>query len=60
MFIGHYAPAFAGATSSESPRLDALFVAAQLVDIAFFSFLILSIEKMRMLPGATVSKRGLR
>lgn len=46
MFIGHYAPAFAAATSSESPRLDALFVAAQLVDIAFFSFLTLGVEKM--------------
>jgi hypothetical protein len=54
MFIGHYAPAFAAATSPKSPRLGALFVAAQLVDIAFFSFLILGVEKMRMLPGATV------
>ena len=52
MFIGHYAPAFAAATSPKSPRLAALFVAAQLVDIAFFSFLILGVEKMRMLPGA--------
>jgi hypothetical protein len=41
MFIGHYAPAFAAATSPKSPRLSALFVAAQLVDVAFFSFLIL-------------------
>lgn len=54
MFIGHYAPAFAAATSPKSPRLGALFVAAQLVDIAFFSFLILGVEGMRMLPGATV------
>lgn len=53
MFIGHYATAFAAATSPKSPRLGALFVAAQLVDIAFFSFLILGVEKMRMLPGAT-------
>jgi len=54
MFIGHYAPAFVAATSPKSPRLGALFVAAQLVDIAFFSFLILGVEKMRMLPGETV------
>ncbi|WP_066812192.1 hypothetical protein [Sphingomonas asaccharolytica] len=54
MFIGHYAPAFVAATSPKSPRLGALFVAAQLVDVAFFSFLILGVEKMRMLPGATV------
>jgi hypothetical protein len=54
MFIGHYAPAFVAATSRKSPRLGALFVAAQLVDIAFFSFLILGIEHLRMVPGATV------
>ncbi len=54
MFIGHYAPAFAAATSPKSPRLGALFIAAQLVDIAFFSFLILGVENMRLLPGATV------
>ncbi len=53
MFIGHYAPAFVAATSPKSPKLGALFVAAQLVDIAFFAFLILGIEHMRMLPGAT-------
>lgn len=54
MFIGHYAPAFVAATSRKSPRLGALFVAAQLIDIAFFSFLILDVERMRLLPGATV------
>jgi hypothetical protein len=54
MFIGHYAPAFVAATSRKSPRLGALFVAAQLVDIAFFSFLLLGIEHLRMVPGATV------
>jgi hypothetical protein len=52
MFIGHYAPAFV-ATSAKSPRLGALFVAAQLVDIAFFSFLILGVEHMRLTPLAT-------
>jgi hypothetical protein len=54
MFIGHYAPAFVAATSPKSPRLGALFVAAQLVDIAFFAFLILGVEHMRLLPHATV------
>jgi hypothetical protein len=53
MFIGHYAPAFVAATSPKSPRLGALFVAAQLVDIAFFSFLILGVEHMRLTPLAT-------
>jgi hypothetical protein len=54
MFIGHYAPAFIAATSPKSPRLGALFVAAQLVDIAFFSFLILGVEHLRLVPRATV------
>ncbi|THD35325.1 MAG: hypothetical protein E7773_12875 [Sphingomonas sp.] len=53
MFIGHYAPAFVAATSPKSPRLGALFVAAQLVDIAFFSFLILDVEHLRFVPHAT-------
>ena len=57
MFIGHYAPAFIAAASPKSPQnrlgLGALFVAAQLIDIAFFSFLILGVEHMRLLPGAT-------
>ncbi|MBN8814440.1 MAG: hypothetical protein J0J06_03210 [Sphingomonas sp.] len=54
MFIGHYVPAFVAAASHKSPRLGVLFVAAQLVDIAFFSFLILGVEHMRLLPNATV------
>jgi len=53
MFIGHYAPAFVAATSRKSPRLGALFIAAQLVDIAFFAFLILGVEHLRMMPHAT-------
>ena len=54
MFIGHFAPAFAaGAISPESPRLGTLFVAAQLVDWAFFLFVLAGIEDMRIVPGIT-------
>ncbi|MEE4206803.1 MAG: hypothetical protein V2I39_10950 [Erythrobacter sp.] len=54
MFIGHFAPAFAAAALSErSPRLGTLFVAAQLVDWAFFSLALVGVEKMRVEPGAT-------
>lgn len=53
MFIGHYAPAFIAATSRRSPRLGTLFVAAQLVDISFFSLLLLKVEHLRLVPGAT-------
>lgn len=53
MFIGHYAPAFVAASSPKSPRLGALFVAAQLVDIAFFVFVLVGVEHMRAVPGFT-------
>jgi hypothetical protein len=54
MFIGHFAPAFiAAAVSPRSPRLGTLFVAAQLVDWAFFSFALVGIEKMKVDPQAT-------
>ena len=54
MFIGHFAPAFAArAVTSESPSLGTLFVAAQLVDIAFFVLVLGGIEHLRMVPGIT-------
>lgn len=55
MFIGHFAPAFiAAAVSPRSPRLGILFVAAQLVDWAFFVLVLLGIEEMRIDPEASV------
>ena len=55
MFIGHFAPAFvAAAVSPRAPKLATLFVAAQLVDWAFFTFAIFGIERMRIDPDATV------
>lgn len=54
MFIGHYAPAFAArGLTSEAPKLGTLFVAAQLVDLAFFAFVILGVEHLRLVPGIT-------
>lgn len=54
MYIGHFAPALvARAASPEAPRLGTLFVAAQLVDLAFFTFAIVGIENMRVVPGIT-------
>lgn len=55
MFIGHFAPAFvAAAVYSRGPKLGTYFIAAQLVDWAFFTFAMFGIEKMRVDPGATV------
>lgn len=55
MFIGHFAPALiAAAVSPKSPRLGTLFVAAQLVDWAFFGLALLGVEKLRVDPAASV------
>lgn len=54
MFIGHYGVALALRPLKGSPSLPVLFAAVQAVDIAFFSFLIPGIERMRIVPGATV------
>ena len=54
MFAGHFAAAFlAAGTSRRAPSLPTLFVGAQLVDWAFFSFAIFGIERMRIEPGIT-------
>lgn len=54
MFIGHWAPALALATRPSAPRLGTLFVAAQLVDFAFFGLLLAGVERMRFSPGISV------
>ena len=51
MFIGHWAPALAVAAKRPRPGLGTLIIAAQLVDWAFFLFVLLGIEKMRLTPG---------
>lgn len=51
MFIGHWAPALAVASRRKTPGLATLFVAAQLIDWAFFGLLLLGVEHMRFTPG---------
>jgi hypothetical protein len=54
MYIGHFAPALAAsAATPDAPKLGTLFVAAQLVDLAFFAFALGGIEHMRLVPGIT-------
>ena len=53
MFIGHYSVAFVSATTPKEPRLGTLFVAAQLIDIGFFAFLLIGVEHMRLVPHIT-------
>lgn len=51
MFIGHWAPALLAATQRHAPRLGTLFIAAQLIDWAFFILLLTGTEQMRFSPG---------
>lgn len=51
MFVGHYGPAFAGKSVAKIVPLWVLFVAVQLVDIAWASFVILGVEKVRLIDG---------
>ncbi|UYH55705.1 hypothetical protein N6L26_03860 [Qipengyuania sp. SS22] len=54
MFIGHFAPAFlARGVAEDAPKLGVLFIAAQLVDWAFFTFAIFDVEQLRIVPGIT-------
>lgn len=54
MFIGHFAPALIAAAQPRSLRLGPMFVAAQLVDIAFAVFVLGGVEAMRITTGTTV------
>ena len=53
MFIGHYAPALLAATLPRAPRLGPLFIAAQLIDIAFFALAIAGVEHYAIQPWFT-------
>jgi hypothetical protein len=54
MFVGHYCAAFAAAALPKAPKLGTLFIGAQLVDLAFFAFVPLGVEAMRVAPGTSV------
>ena len=53
MFIGHYGPSFAGKVAKPAIPLWILFLAVQLVDIAWSILVLLGIEKLRIVPGFT-------
>ena len=54
MFVGHYSAALVAAAHPKAPRLGTLFVAAQLMDLGFFPFVLTGTEHMRLTPGFTV------
>jgi hypothetical protein len=55
MFVGHYGVAFAVKTERNKIPLWVLFVAVQLLDFLWAPFVLLGIEKVRFVPGITVT-----
>jgi hypothetical protein len=55
MLIGHYAPALVLQRLRPTVRLRTLFVATQLVDVAWGIFILLGVEHVRIVPGFTAS-----
>lgn len=53
MFIGHYGAAFGLKSLDRQTPLWVYFLGVQLVDIFFFSFLLMGLEKMNIVPGYT-------
>jgi hypothetical protein len=55
MFVGHYGPAFAAKAARKSIPLWVLFLAVQLLDVFWSIFVLLGIEKVRIVPGITAT-----
>src|SRR5947199_7767386 len=55
MFVGHYGVSFASKSADRSIPLWVLFIAVQLLDVAWAPFVLLGIEKVRIVPGITAS-----
>jgi hypothetical protein len=55
MFVGHYGPDLAGKAVKKSVPLWLLFLAVQLLDVFWSIFVLLGIEKVRIVPGITVA-----
>jgi hypothetical protein len=55
MFVGHYGVSFAIKKRNPDIPLWVLFIAVQLLDVAWAPFILLGIEKVRIVPGITAS-----
>ena len=53
MFVGHYGVSFAIKRVRPRTSLGTLFFAVQLLDVLFAIFVLLGIEKLRIIPGFT-------
>ena len=55
MFVGHYGPSLAAKAAKNSIPLWILFIAVQLLDVFWSIFVLLDIEKVRIVPGFTAT-----
>src|SRR5438552_1992184 len=55
MFVGHYGVSFAAKKIDPSIPLWVLFIAVQLLDVAWAPFVLVGIEKVSIVPGITAS-----
>ena len=55
MFVGHYGVSFAAKNAEPSIPVWVLFIAVQLLDVLWAPFILLGIEKVRIVPGITAS-----
>jgi membrane-bound metal-dependent hydrolase YbcI (DUF457 family) len=55
MFIGHYGPSFAAKALKQRIPLWLLFLVVQLLDVFWSIFVLLGIEKVRIVPGITAT-----
>jgi hypothetical protein len=55
MFVGHYSVAFAAESDRNRIPLWVLFVAVQLLDFLWAPFVLLGVEKVRIVPGITAT-----
>ncbi|HEX9181307.1 MAG TPA: hypothetical protein VF859_12975, partial [Burkholderiales bacterium] len=53
MFIGHFAAGFAAKAAAPRVSLGMLFLAAQLLDLIWPMLLLLGVERVSIVPGAT-------
>ncbi|MBU0676452.1 MAG: hypothetical protein KJ950_17590 [Proteobacteria bacterium] len=54
MFIGHFGVGFGAKSVAPKISLGTLFVAAQFIDLLWPTLLLLGVERVRIVPGATV------
>jgi len=55
MFVGHYGLSFAAKRGDAEVPLWVLFLAVQLLDVAWAPLVLIGIEKLRIVPGITAS-----